>query len=207
MSPEQAEGKPVDARSDIFSFGAMLYEMATGRKGLPRRSAISEDHRDPARRGPEPPRKIVNRFPRELERIIFRCLRKYPAPPSPDIDDLKVALEELKDESESGMLRTAAAPDVPQTKPRAHRRSIWLAAGVALIMIAALAAVWLLRRCLPPPLIPSSTPTTSTTDPGHRRLPDLLAQRRPDRIHVEWTQPGQLRYLRQGCRRRRRHCG
>ena len=77
MSPEQAEGKPVDARSDIFSFGAVLYEMLTGRRAfradskLSILSAILKDE-------PEPASTLRKEIPQELERIITRCLRKNP---------------------------------------------------------------------------------------------------------------------------------
>jgi serine/threonine protein kinase/Tol biopolymer transport system component len=188
MSPEQAEGKPVDSRSDIFSFGAMLYEMVTGRKafaGASAVSAITAILRD------EPPSAstIVNGLPSELERIIVRCLRKDPSRRYQHIDDVKVALEELKDESESGMLRTAAAPDLPQTKPRAHRRSIWLAAGVALIMIAALAAAWLLRRAPAPASDPELTTASLTTDPGIEDFPTFSPN--GGQVAYMWNGPSQ----------------
>src|SRR5206468_4113234 len=75
MSPEQAEGKKVDARSDIFSFGAMLYEMVTGRRpfrGDTKLSILAAI----LRAEPQPPATLALAVPRELERIILRCLRK-----------------------------------------------------------------------------------------------------------------------------------
>jgi eukaryotic-like serine/threonine-protein kinase len=169
MSPEQAEGKPVDSRSDIFSFGSMLYEMVTGRKAFAGGSAVSAITailRD------EPPSvsTIVNGLPSELERIIVRCMRKDPRRRYQHIDDVKVALEELKDESESGLLRTGVADALPQTKRRGYQQSIWLAAGMALIVVAGLAA-WLLRRA--PVVVPEPelTATSLTTDPGIEDFP------------------------------------
>jgi len=100
MSPEQAEGKRVDARSDIFSFGSVLYEMVTGRKAFHRDSKASTlgavIHKEPEPLGAE--------IPQELSRIIKRCLRKDPTRRFQHIDDVKVALEELKEESDSGKL-------------------------------------------------------------------------------------------------------
>ncbi|MBV8910397.1 MAG: protein kinase, partial [Gammaproteobacteria bacterium] len=92
MSPEQAQGSPIDARSDIFSFGVVLYEMLTGQHPFRRvdrastRAAIIEE--EPARlrdkrRGISP----------ELEKIALRCLRKDPAQRYQQIGQLKAALE------------------------------------------------------------------------------------------------------------------
>ena len=75
MSPEQAEGRPVDARSDIFCFGAVLYEMVTGRKAFPgdtRLATLSAILRDEPARASQ----IVRNVPKELERVLARCLRK-----------------------------------------------------------------------------------------------------------------------------------
>src|SRR5437763_12458404 len=75
MSPEQAEGKPVDARSDIFSFGAVLYEMVTGQRafrGESRASTLAAV----VEKEPQPPSEINVATPPEFERVIARCLRK-----------------------------------------------------------------------------------------------------------------------------------
>jgi serine/threonine protein kinase len=108
MSPEQVESKPVDARSDIFSFGAVLYEMATGVrafKGDSKLSTLSAILRE----NPQPPSQVVPDVPRELDRIITRCLRKDPARRFQAMPDLKVALEELKEETGSGTAEMAVA--------------------------------------------------------------------------------------------------
>jgi serine/threonine protein kinase len=75
MSPEQAEGKPVDARSDIFSFGAVLYEMITGKRAFQGASRIST-LAAVVEKDPQPPSQISSGTPPELERLIGRCLRK-----------------------------------------------------------------------------------------------------------------------------------
>ena len=100
MSPEQVEGRPVDARSDIFSFGAVLYEMVTGRRafqGESRASTLAAV----VERDPQAPSDIAPDVPPELERIIWRCLKKDVARRSQHMGDVKLALEELRDESES----------------------------------------------------------------------------------------------------------
>src|SRR5438270_3625379 len=89
MSPEQAEGKKLDGRSDIVSFGAMLYEMVTGRKafeGNSNLSTLSAILRDE----PKPASQVVEGMPRELERIISLCLRKNPERRFQTMADLKV---------------------------------------------------------------------------------------------------------------------
>ena len=75
MSPEQAEGKKVDARSDIFSFGAVLYEMVTGQKAFQGDSKMSTVAAT-LKQEPKPISQVVPGIPGELEKIINRCLRK-----------------------------------------------------------------------------------------------------------------------------------
>ena len=128
MAPEQVEAKKIDARTDVFSFGAVLYEMLTGRRAFARDSrigtlsAILKDNPPP-----------IPDAPAELEKVILRCLRKDPDRRYQTMRDVKNALEELKEDSESGRL-------IPPP-PAAPKRPIilWTAAG---ILIAALAA-WL----------------------------------------------------------------
>jgi serine/threonine protein kinase len=100
MSPEQAEGGKVDARSDIFSFGSVLYEMVTGRRpfeGATKMSTISAI----LQKEPPPPGGLAPNLPAELEKIILRCLRKDRDRRTQHIDDVKLALEELRDDSAS----------------------------------------------------------------------------------------------------------
>src|SRR5262245_38148232 len=107
MSPEQAEGKKVDARSDIFSFGSVLYEMTTGQKAFRGDSKMSTLaailNKDPKR-----VTELTESIPAELERIITRCLRKIPERRWQNVADLKVALEDLKEESDSGRLEASS---------------------------------------------------------------------------------------------------
>src|SRR5215470_2660440 len=107
MSPEQTEGKKLDARSDIFSFGAVMYEMVTGRRAFAGGSSASTIAAI-LKEDPKPPREAVPGVPAELDRIITRALRKDPMRRIQHMDDLKVALEELKEESDSGKLFVTA---------------------------------------------------------------------------------------------------
>ena len=92
MSPEQAEGKKAGHRSDIFSFGAVLYEMLTGRRAFPgdsKASVLSAILRDE----PIPVRKVAGSVSRDLERLVELCLRKDPSRRFQRMDDVKLQLE------------------------------------------------------------------------------------------------------------------
>jgi serine/threonine protein kinase len=90
MSPEQAEGKPIDARSDVFSFGLVLYEMLCGRRAFNGQTSLSTMaailHKEP-----DP-----LRGPAEIESIIKRCLRKAPAERFQTIADVSAALQAVR---------------------------------------------------------------------------------------------------------------
>jgi serine/threonine protein kinase len=96
MSPEQTEGKYIDARSDIFSFGAVVYEMATRRRAFQGDStawvlsAVLQGE-------PAPVESIMPGTPPELVEIIHRCLRKEPDQRFQRMDEVKACLEELKE--------------------------------------------------------------------------------------------------------------
>jgi serine/threonine protein kinase len=89
MSPEQAEGKKVDARTDIFSFGAVLYEMITGRRAFGGDSMVSILSAI-VRGEPKPAAEIVQGLPRDLDKIVMRCLRKDPNQRYQHAGDLRI---------------------------------------------------------------------------------------------------------------------
>ena len=167
MSPEQAESKPVGARSDIFSFGAVLYEMATGTRAFHGDSKLSTLSAV-LRENPKPPSQVVSDVPRELDRIIARCLRKDPARRFQAMPDLKVALEELKEESDSGTADMAAgSTGVPLAKKRPR---LMLATATVTLLVVAAAAWFFLRpasKSLPPmQSVPLTTYTGSQSHPS-----------------------------------------
>jgi eukaryotic-like serine/threonine-protein kinase len=165
MSPEQAEGKKVDARSDIFSFGALLYEMVTGRRafqGDSRLSTLSAVLREE----PRPASEIVEGLPRELERIIARCLRKSPERRPQTMADLKVGLQELKEESDSGSLDAA-----PTRRQQPSPRLVWAAALLAALTLG-VGTLWFMRSPAKPPEA-ALNPVPLTTYPGIQARPSF----------------------------------
>ncbi len=103
MSPEQLEGRPVDGRSDIFSFGAMLYEMATGRRAFHRDSAAGVI----AAILGEPPASAAD-VPAPLSAVLTRCLSKNPAERFQSAAELRGALEQAR----AGAMAPPARPTV-----------------------------------------------------------------------------------------------
>ena len=139
MSPEQAEGKKLDARSDIFSFGSVLYEMVSGRRAFQRDSQIATLS---AILLQEP--KPLEGIPLDLKKIIGRCLHKDPNRRTQHMVDVKLALEELKDrELPVDVLRLAAPSSPDRVLPPARKRlRLWVPAALALTILMALLVIW-----------------------------------------------------------------
>jgi len=142
MSPEQAEARRVDARADIFSFGAVLYEMATGQRAFLGRSKIST-LAAVLQGDPKPAAAIRAGLPLELEKIIERCLRKDPARRYQSAADLKIDLGDLQREIESGVLAASATAAPP------GRSWHWIAALAIGLAVGAAGAWWLESRSAP----------------------------------------------------------
>ena len=151
MSPEQAQGRKVDSRSDIFSLAVVLYEMVTGARAFAGDSALSTLSailRDEVRPIPE----IAPDTPPQLEQVIHRSLRKNPDQRFQTMKEVQVALGALKHESDSGMLyRTRAGMDA-WPKPKRSLIPLMIGAGVAaaVLAIAGGGAWWWTHRTQPP---------------------------------------------------------
>jgi len=166
MSPEQAQGKPVDARSDIFSFGSVLYEMLTGRRAFEGETKASTMAAVIAL-DPASPSGISRLLPAEVERTAMRCLRKDPQRRWQNMSDLKVALQDLKEDSESGKLSAVVAAPAP-----AHRRP-WLVIALAAVAVLAAGGVtaWLLLKPAAAP--PTARPERITFESRGAFLPAI----------------------------------
>ena len=172
MSPEQAAGRPVDHRSDIFSLGVVMYQMATGAQpftGDTSVAIISSVLKDTPRSVTE-----INRaLPRPLGHIIKTCLQKDPERRYQSAKDLRNELQSLKEDLGSGEL--AAAGDVPLVHSRPSRLGpVTIGAGLVALAIAGYFAVNALRSPAPPRLLIAAH-TQLTSEPGQEIHPSISA--------------------------------
>jgi len=154
MSPEQAEGKPVDARSDVFSLGIVLYQMITGERpfqGGTNISTLTAILRDT----PPPVHQRKRTAPAQLDRIVQRCLEKAPEKRYPTAKELRDELERLRVEGDS---------------PAGPRKSVWpWVAGLLLVL--GLAGAWVLTRHRGAAEIAASAPAAV---PAAAKLPMIV---------------------------------
>jgi tetratricopeptide (TPR) repeat protein/predicted Ser/Thr protein kinase len=144
MSPEQVEGKGVDQRTDIFSFGILLYEMATGQRpfgGENSAQVVSSLLRD------DPPSvaEVKADLPFHLSRIARHCLEKDPKKRFQSALDLRNELETLKQEVASGQIRPASSSTVMAAQPQAEKPK-WLWPAVAVGALLLLVVGWMVMR-------------------------------------------------------------
>ena len=134
MAPEQVRGQKIDARADIFAFGATLYEMLVGKRAFQggtaadTLSAILKDD-------PPPLPDLVGNLPPALHRIVSRCLQKNPPQRFQSASDLAFALEAISASSEAPAIAT----------PRRWSPHVWMTAGSVVVLILIIAAILWLR--------------------------------------------------------------
>ncbi|MGC2447089.1 MAG: protein kinase [Candidatus Sulfotelmatobacter sp.] len=143
MSPEQVRGKSADHRSDIFSFGAILYEMNSGKRAFHGESAA--DTMSAILKEEVPELAETNRnVPPGLERIVRHCLEKLPAQRFQSAGDLAFDLESMTEISAAS--KSGAQAAVAQAEAQSSKRALMAGLGVALLAAAMLGLGWWLGR-------------------------------------------------------------
>jgi Tol biopolymer transport system component len=152
MAPEQLEGKEADARTDIFAFGVVVYEMATGKRAFEGKSQASVISAIMSS-DPVPISSLQPMTPPALDRVMKKCLAKEPDDRWQSAKDLTDELKWITSESASRSM-PAAAPVPSATASRAGRRWIMISA-LACLVAAAVAALltWVLKPTAPKPVI------------------------------------------------------
>jgi serine/threonine protein kinase len=211
MSPEQAQGVKVDARTDIFSFGCVLYEMLTGRKafaGDTNLAILTSVMRD------DPPlvSDIVPTVPLDLAGVVRRALAKKPADRWQSMEEMHAALLALRVRSDSTMLTGAAQLPPPRRRP-------WIALAIIALMLAASGFGgmwwWNTRHAAPPaphtdaPGTPTDKPSTmppvpltnqSILDMWHAKVPAsvMVSQIRSSQTNFNLSTPEIIRLSKEG---------
>ena len=153
MSPEQALGKPLDERTDLFSFGALLYEMSAGRPPFSGDTSAAIFDRI-LHAAPTSPVRLNPELPAELERIVNKALEKDPGLRYQHAADIETDLKRLRRDSSS-----ASQVAVVQRK---RARTPWIAAGALILVVLIAAAVYWLHSPTKPGNTPVAAVPTST---------------------------------------------
>ena len=163
MSPEQARGEELDPRTDLFSFGAVLYEMATGKQAFSG-NTTAVIHEAILNRMPASPLRLNLELPPELARIINKALEKDREVRYQVSSELRADLKRLKRDTESGRTTTSAGVAEKVEVPAARQRPQWLKWAAALISAAVIVAAvlaYLAIRPLPQPKVLGSRQVTT----------------------------------------------
>ena len=171
MAPEQARGRRVDARADVFSFGVMLYEMLAAKRPFPKRTSDEDGSELPADawRVVEPLDRAAPGVPQDLVRIVGRCLELEKAARFADGGELLTALQ------------TIPVADAPAQRTRGLKVALFALAGVAVIAVAgggvlALRAIRANRAAGPAAPVGITSPRFEAADPHHVEMTEFVEQ-------------------------------
>ena len=197
MSPEQVRGEVLDTRTDIFSFGAVLYEMATGRQAFPGGTSTAVQQAI-LTQAPVSPRSLYPDLPPELEHIINKALEKERKPRYQTAADLKADLELLKRGLELRRVRAALVP-AQKGRPQGAPLRGWTAIALigTVVLVGAALAYWLAQRrpAAPQELKERRLTANPSDNPVHHGVisPDgkYLAYSDQTGLHVKLIQTGE----------------
>ena len=187
MSPEQARGEELDARTDLFSFGAVLYEMATGKQAFSG-TTTAVIHDAILNRSPASPVHLNPDLPAKLEEIINKSLEKDRNLRCQSAAELRADLKRLRRDTESG--RAAAVAATSDRRPptaaaslgeKRGRRKVAMTLGGAVVVVLAVAAFWLTR----PLPSPKAHNYVQLTNDSRAKFPPIVT----DGSRIYFTEP------------------
>ena len=160
MSPEQAEGRVVDARSDIFSLGSVLYEMATGQRPFDRGNTVAT-LTAVLRDEPRPIDELTSDIPADIQDVIANCLRKNPNERWQSASDIYRMFLSLKHSSDSGTIQRSGIEfppaEIAELEPERASRWPFVALGFLALLLLSAAGWWFIVRPSTRPVTPATT--------------------------------------------------